>query len=74
MHAQLCLTLCNPSPSGFSVHGFLQARILEWITISYSRGIFSTQGSNVHLLRLQHWQVDCFPLSHLGSPLEIEVE
>ena len=23
---------------GFSVHGFLQARILEWVTISFSRG------------------------------------
>ena len=25
-----------------------------------------TQGSNLHLL---HWQVDSFPLSHLGSPI-----
>ena len=25
------------SPSGFSVHGILQARILEWVAISYSR-------------------------------------
>ena len=39
--AQLCPTLCNPvdySPPGSSVHGSLQARILEWIVISYSRG------------------------------------
>ena len=39
--AQLCPTLCNPvdySPSGFSVLGRLQARILEWVTISFSRG------------------------------------
>ena len=38
---QSCLTLCNPmdcSPPGSSVHGILQARILEWVTISYSRG------------------------------------
>ena len=31
---QLCLTLCEPmdcSPPGPSVHGILQARILEWI-------------------------------------------
>ena len=36
--AQLCLTLCNPmncSPPGFSVHGILQARILEWIAIPF---------------------------------------
>ena len=39
--AQSCLTLCNPmdcSPPGFSVHGIFQARILEWVAISYSRG------------------------------------
>ena len=40
VHAQSCLTLCDPmncSPPGSSVHGIFQARILEWITISYSR-------------------------------------
>ena len=39
--AQLCWTLCNPpdcSPPGFSVHRILQARILEWVAISFSRG------------------------------------
>ena len=39
--AQSCLTLCNPmdcSPPGSSVHGILQARILEWVAISSSRG------------------------------------
>ena len=38
--AQECLTLCNPmdcSPPGFSVHGILQARILEWLAIPFSR-------------------------------------
>ena len=38
---QLCLTLCDPmdcSPWASSVHGILQARILEWVAISYSRG------------------------------------
>ena len=33
------------------------------------QGIFPTQGSNSHLLRLLHWQADSFPLSHQGSPL-----
>ena len=36
-----CPNLCNPtdcSPSGSSVHGILQARILEWIAIPFSRG------------------------------------
>ena len=39
--AQSCPTLCNPmdcSLPGSSVHGILQARILEWVAISFSRG------------------------------------
>ena len=38
---QLYPTLCNPidcSPPGFSVHGILQARTLEWVAIPFSRG------------------------------------
>ena len=33
---QSCPTLCDPMD--FLVHGILQARILEWIAISFSRG------------------------------------
>ena len=39
--AQSCLTLCDPvdcSLPSSSVHGILQARILEWVAISFSRG------------------------------------
>ena len=39
--AQSCPVLCNPmecSPPGSSVHGILQARILEWVATSFSRG------------------------------------
>ena len=32
------------------------------------QGIFPTQGMNLHLLGLLHWQADSLPLSHLGSP------
>ena len=38
---QLCSTLCDPmdcSPPGSSVHGIIQARTLEWVVISLSRG------------------------------------
>ena len=38
---QSCPTLCNPvdcSPPGSSVHGILQARILEWVAVPFSRG------------------------------------
>ena len=33
---QLCLTLCDPVD--YTVHGILQARILEWVTFPFSRG------------------------------------
>ena len=38
---QLCPTFCDPidcTLPGFSVHGILQARILEWVAIAFSRG------------------------------------
>ena len=41
--AQSCSTLCNPmdyKPPGFSIQGILQARILEWVAISFSRGSY----------------------------------
>ena len=40
--AQSCPTLCDPmdcSLSGFAVHGILQARIREWVAISFSRDL-----------------------------------
>ena len=54
--AQSCLTLCNRmdcNPSGSSVHGIFQARILEWVAISFSRGVFLSQRSNLGPLALQ---------------------
>ena len=44
---QSCLTLCNRmecSPPGCSVNGVLQARILEWVAISFSRGSSQPRG------------------------------
>ena len=38
--AQLCPTLCSPvccNPPGSSVHGILQARMLEWVAMPSSR-------------------------------------
>ena len=61
---QLYSSSMDCSPPGSSIHGVLQARILEWIAISSSRG--SSWPRN--------WTwVSCladesFPLSHLGSP------
>ena len=56
VHAKLlqsCLTLCNPmdcSPPGSSVHGILQARILEWVA---QPGI---ELEDVSYISLLHWQ------------------
>ena len=63
-------TLCSPmdcSPPGFSVHGILQARILEGLVIPFSRGS-SRLRSNPHLQGLLHWQLSSLLLSYLGSP------
>ena len=56
-----------PPPTGSSVHGISQARILEWVVISYSRGsswsrdqTCGSWGSCISRGSL--------PLSHLGSP------
>ena len=74
MHAKLpqsCPTLCDLmdcSLPGSSVHGILQARILEWIAISFFKGIFLTQESNPCLLCLLHWQTDYLPLAPPGKP------
>ena len=43
LHALSCLTLCNPmdySPSGSSVHGIFQSRILKWVQCHFLQGIF----------------------------------
>ena len=47
--AQSCLTVCDPMDCnlpGSSLHGILQARVLEWVAIFLLQGIFLTQGSN----------------------------
>ena len=42
--AQSCLTLCNPTdcdPPGSSVHEILQARILDWVAIPFSKVLYT---------------------------------
>ena len=54
-HVQACpavsisLQLHGCSPANSSVHGISQARVLEWVATSFSGGIVSTQGLNLHL-------------------------
>ena len=67
--AQSCPTLCDPldgSPPS-SVHGILQARILERVAMSSSRGTSRPRESNLRLLSPASG-VDCLPLSHQGIP------
>ena len=47
VHAESSLTICDPtdcSTPGFSVRGILQARLLEWVAISSSRGSSQPRG------------------------------
>ena len=66
-------TLCNPldcSPPGSSVHGILQARILEWMDChSLLQRIFPVQGLNPGLL---HCRLIPYHLSHQGSPTKAD--
>ena len=62
-------TLCDPmgyiySPPASSIHGILQAGILEWGCHVLLQGIFPTQGSNPGLL---HWRQMLYPLSQQGG-------
>ena len=64
--AQSCLTLWDPmdySPSGFSVHGISQPRILEQVATSYSRDLPDPGIKPPSLVPLL-WQVDSLPLRH----------
>ena len=57
VHAQSCLTLCNPldySPPGVSVHRLCQARLLEWVAISSSRGSFPPR-YRIHISCIGRW-------------------
>ena len=65
--AQSHPTLCDPM--GYTVHGILQARMLERVAFPFSRGIFPTQGSNAGL---PHCRQILYQLSHKGSPRILE--
>ena len=67
---QSCPTLYKPrecTPLGSSVHGILQARILEWV-LCPPQGDLPTQGLNPYLLCLLHWQEGSSPLIPPAKP------
>ena len=62
---QSCLTLSNTmdcSPPGSSVHGILQARILEWVVMP-SSGWSSQPRDQTCISYFLHWQVSSLPLA-----------
>ena len=64
---RLFATLMDCSPPGSSVHGILQARILEWVAISYSSG-YSRPRDRTPVPAAPALQADSLLLSHRGSP------
>ena len=80
MHAQSCPTLCeliDCSLPGFSVHGIIPARILEWVTISSSGGSSQPRDqtcSSPCVLWLLHWQEDSLPRATREASLLLWLE
>ena len=71
--AKLCLTLCNTmdcSPPGSFVHGIFQARILEWVASSLSRGSSQPKGLKSILHYRPEWICyvrTAYIYSHIGN-------
>ena len=66
MHTKLlqsCTILCNPWSQGYSLPGSSVHRIHALL-----QGIFPTQGSNLRLLYLLHWQAGSLPCAAPGKP------
>ena len=64
------LTFCDPmdrSLPGFSVHGILQGRSLEWVSMPFSRGSSPPRGPNRVSYPLLHWQAGSLPLARPGK-------
>ena len=60
--AQSCPTLCDPMD--YTLHGILQARILEWVAVTFSRG-----SSNPGIQpRSPSLQADSLPAESQGKP------
>ena len=76
--AQSCLTLSDPmdcSPPGSSIHGIFQSRVLEWVTISFSRGpswlSYGTRISHISHRRFTIWATtEAKWIVSLGCPKE----
>ena len=67
-HVRLCATPWTVAHQAPVSMGFSRQRILEWVAMPFSRGIFQTQGLNLHLLHLLLWQVGSLLLASPGKP------
>ena len=65
---QLCLTLCDPVDYS---SGILQTRILQWVALPFSKGVFPTQRSKSGLLQ---YRLILNQLSHQENPRILEWE
>ena len=64
--AQSCPTLWDPMD--YTVHGILQARILEWVAVPFSRGSSQPRDGT----QVSAWQADSLPAEPQGSPRRLE--
>ena len=64
---QSCSTLCHRMD--YTVHEILQATLLEWVAVPFSRG--SSQHRNLTHVS-QHWRQILYQLNHKGSPRILE--
>ena len=74
--AQSCPTLCNPmdcSLPGFSVHGIFQARVLEWVSTSFS-GDLPEPGIEPRSSALQADSLPSEPPGVLGKIIKMDVK
>ena len=76
----LCLPLCNPmdcSLPGSSIHGIFQARVLEWLAISFSRGSSQPRDqiyiSCISRRILYHWATPETPLG-MGTTAKVDLK
>ena len=71
--SQSCPTLCDRidcNPPGSSVHGILQARLLEWIAIPFPPGDLPDPGIKTESPALQ---ADSLPFEPPGKPCEVSL-
>ena len=79
MSAKSCLTLCDPvnwgppgPRPGSSVHGILQAIILEWVAMHSPPGDLSDSGIEPVSLGLLHREVGSLPIAPTGKTLRFK--